>query len=110
MAKQKRREEEHVAREREVKLQMKAMQAHIERLMKVVEDSKATSAAKLVGGELSGVKLVSLSERYDIEAYLVTFERIMDTHKIDGCRWAHYLAPHLTGRESSAGISYIANC
>ena len=64
---------EREAREREVKLQMEAMQAHMERLMKVVEDSKATSAAKTVG-ELSGVKLVPLSEKDDIEAYLVTFE------------------------------------
>ena len=58
--------EEREAREREVKLQMEAMQAHIERLMKVV-DSKATSVAKSVG-ELSGIKLVLLSED-DIEVY-----------------------------------------
>ena len=82
---------EHEAQEREVKLQMEAMQAHMERLMKVVEDSKATSAAKTVG-ELSGVKLVPLSEKDNIEAYLVTFERIMEAHKVGKEQWAHYLA------------------
>ena len=70
--------------------------------MKVVEDSKATSAAKSVGGELSGVKLVPLSEKDDIEAYLVTFEHIMEAHKVDGGRWAHYLAPQLTERAQLA--------
>ena len=100
-AERKGREEEREAREREVKLQMEAMQAHMERLMKVVEDSKATSAAKSVG-ELSGVKLVPLSEKDDIEAYLVTFERIMEAHKVDKGRWAHYLAPQLTGRAQLA--------
>ena len=98
----KRREEEREAREREVKLQMDAMQAQMERLMKVVEDSTATTAAKSVGGELSGVKLVPLSEKDDIEAYLVTFERIMEAHKIERGRWAHYLAPQLTGRAQLA--------
>ena len=92
---------EREAREREVKLQMEAMQAHMERLVKVVEDSKATSAAKTVG-ELSGVKLVPLSEKDDIEAYLVTFERIMEAHKVGKERWAHYLAPQLTGRAQLA--------
>ena len=79
-----------------MKLQMEVMQAHTERLMKVEEDSKATSAAKTIG-ELSGVKLVLLSEKDDIEAYLVTFERIMEAHKVGKERWAHYLAPQLTG-------------
>ena len=37
----------------------------MEKLMKVVEDSKTTPVAKSVG-ELSGVKLVPLSEKDDI--------------------------------------------
>ncbi len=53
-----RREEERVAREREVKQQMDTMQAQMERLMKVAEDSKPTAAKS--AGELS-VKLVPLS-------------------------------------------------
>ena len=87
--------------EREVKLQMEAMQAHMERMMKVVEESKATAAAK-TAGELSGVKLVPLSEKDDIEAYLVTFERIMEAHKVGKERWAHYLSPQPTGRAQLA--------
>ena len=98
-----RREEERVAREREVRERMEEMQAHVERLMKVVEESKSTTvASRSVHNELSGVKLVPLSERDDIEAYLVTFERIMKAHKVDEDRWAHYLAPQLTGRAQLA--------
>ena len=39
-----------------------------------------------------------LSEKDDTKAYLVTIERIMEAHKVDKGRWAHYLAPQLTGR------------
>ena len=86
------REKERETREREVKIQMEAMQMHLEKLMKMVEDSKAPTAVKAVS-ELSAVNLVHLSEQDDIEAYQVTFKR---AHKIKG-RWAHYLAPQLTG-------------
>ena len=95
------REEEQVARERDVKQHMDAMQAHMERLLKV-EVSKPTAAK--AAGELS-VKLVPLSEKDDIEAYLVTFERIMEAHKVPESRWPHYLAPQLTGR---AQLAFVA--
>lgn len=81
---------------------MDQMRTQMERLMKVVEDSKAASAVKSISGELSGVKLVPLSEKDDVEAYVVTFERIMEAHKVDKDRWAHYLAPQLTGRAQLA--------
>ena len=91
----KRRKEECKAQEREVKLQMEAMQAR-NYSMKVVEDSNVTSAAKLVS-KLSGVTLMPLFEMDNIEAYLVTFERIREAHKVDKGWWAHYLPPQLTG-------------
>ena len=65
--------------------------------MKMVEDSKTPAAVKAVT-KLSGVKLVPLlepqegsdipsPEQDDIEAYLVTFEHIVQSHKIDEGRW-----------------------
>ena len=95
------REEERKLREREMQLQMDDMRVQMEKLMKVVADSKATPVTK-IKGELSGVKLVPLSERDDIEAYLVTFERVMEAHKVEKDRWAHYLAPQLTGKAQLA--------
>ena len=92
-----RREEERVAREKEVERQIESMKTHMESLMKLVEDSRVAKPA----GELH-VKLVPLTDKDDIEAYLVTFERIMEAHKVPQERWAHYLAPQLTGRAQLA--------
>jgi len=39
------------------------------------------------------VKLVPLSTKDDIEAYLVTFECVMLAHEIPDNRWAIHLAP-----------------
>ena len=72
----------------------------MDRLIKIVEEQKGASAPK-VATELC-VKLVALTERDDIESYLVTFERIMAAHKVDQGRWPHYLAPQLTGKAQSA--------
>ena len=37
-----------------------------------------------------------------MEVYLVTFERILTAHGIDENRWAHFLAPQLTGKAQLA--------
>ena len=100
-----RREEERLQREREIaeertrregeaREKSEEMRAHMDRLMKIVEEQKGASAPK-VATELN-VKLVALTERDDIESYLVTFERIMAAHNVDKGRWSHYLAPQLT--------------
>ena len=52
-----------------------------------------------------GIKLVALRDSNDIEAYLVTFERIMAAHKIERGRWPHYLAPQLSGK---AQLAFVA--
>ena len=98
-AERSKREEERVAREREVKERMDAMEAHLGTLMKLLE-AKTKEEPKTT--ELSGVKLVPLSEKDDIEAYLVTFERIMEAHKVDPSRWPHYLTPQLSGKAQLA--------
>ena len=55
---------------------MSFMKEQMERLMKVVEGS--TGGAQSTAGTKLNVKLVPLMEKDDIEAYLVTFERIME--------------------------------
>ena len=72
----------------------------MDRLIKIVEEQRGASAPK-VATELN-VKLVALTERDDIESYLVTFERIMAAHNVDKGRWPHYLAPQLTGKAQLA--------
>ena len=94
------REEERKAREKEMQTQMDDMRAQMDKLMKVVETTAKTEAKPAVK-ELS-VKLVPLSEKDDIEAYLVTFERIMEAHKIKQDNWSQNLAPQLTGKAQLA--------
>ena len=48
------------------------------------------------------VKLIPLSAKDDIEAYLVTFERIMVAHEIRKDQWPYQLAPQLTGKAQLA--------
>ena len=76
-AEQSKREEERVARERELNERMDAMKAHLGMLIKLLK-AEAKEEPKMT--ELSGVKLVPLSEKDNIEAYLVTFEQTMEAH------------------------------
>ena len=109
-----RREEEHVAREAEMARRLEeerrsrgeereAMRNQMDQLAKMVERSVVAAGAKSPA-EL-GIKLVALRDSDDIEAYLVTFERIMAAHKIERSRWPHYLAPQLSGR---AQLAFVA--
>ena len=92
--------EERQRRERETGKQMEELRAHLESLMKVVADSRKPEVVSQKR-ELS-VKLVPLTEKDDIEAYLVTFERIMAAHRVEKDCWSQYLAPQLTGRAQLA--------
>eukprot|EP00731_Ephydatia_muelleri_P002368 Em0001g2368a len=65
--------------------------------------SKAKPSAGL------SVKLVPLGENDDIEAYLVTFEKIMAAHKVEKSRWSQYLAPQLSGRAQLAFAALTAS-
>ena len=93
-------EEERRTRERENRKQMEMMQTHMESPMKLVEDTQKSKGVS-TKRELS-VKLVPLSDKDDIEAYLVAFERVMTAQKIDISCWSQYLAPQLTGKAQLA--------
>ena len=68
------RESAFARREREVQTQMTTMQQHMESLLRVVSDTTARTSPV---NRYVDVKLVPLSEKNDIEGYLVTFKRIM---------------------------------
>ena len=93
------RDTEFTRREREVQTQMATMQQHMESLLRVVSD---TTARPSPVNRPVDVKLVPLSEKDDIEAYLVTFERIMAAHEIRQNQWPYHLAPKLTGKAQLA--------
>ena len=97
-AERRRRDEEREATERESQKRLDQMQAYIDNLLKVVE---GTAVQRSRGPEIIG-KLVPLNEKDYVEAYLVTFERIMAAHNILEDRWPHYLTSQLTGKAQLA--------
>ena len=48
------------------------------------------------------MKLTKLTESEDIEAFLTTFERMMQVYGVDEACWAYKLAPQLTGKAQQA--------
>ena len=102
-AEESRRNEERVARERreeEWREERKEMQERMQTIVEMMRTSGEMSKVKTSAG--LSVKLVPLAENDDVEAYLVTFERIMTAHKVEKNRWSQYLAPQLSGRAQLA--------
>ena len=92
------REEEHVQQGKDRDRHDEETRAYLGLIAKLAETRKVDSTKP---ANLS-VKLVPLAAEDDVEAYLVTFERIMTAHGIDENRWAHFLAPQLTGKAQLA--------
>ena len=68
----------------------------MESLLQVV--NKSTATAKLLYHTLDA----QLSVKVDIEAYLLTFERITSALKIQKDQWHYHLTPQLTGKAQLA--------
>eukprot|EP00731_Ephydatia_muelleri_P004931 Em0002g1107a len=103
-AERRRREDEREARERESQKRLEQMQAYMDNLAKLSLVEKlveGTAVHRSRGPEIT-VKLVPLNEKDDVEAYLITFERIMAAHNISKDRWPHYLTSQLTGKAQLA--------
>ena len=86
--------EESERRLHDVHLQME----HLQRL--VAGHSTATTPARATNTE--SIKLTKLGEGDDVEAYLTTFERIMEVNEVNRERWQFQLAPQLTGKAQQA--------
>ena len=105
-------------RKKESQKQMETMQHHMEKLMRLVEESHATptggpgadtgtTVSRSTPKEVE-LKLTKLSNSDDIEAYLTTFERMMGVFEVDRAKWAFKLAPQLTGRAQQAYAAMAA--
>ena len=94
-------EEERKIREQQFVVERREMQERMEALVRLVKTPTETPGGSKNPVGLS-VKLAPLSEKDDIEAYLVTFERIMTAQKVDKGRWSQFLTPQLTGRAQLA--------
>ena len=74
--------DERTRREGEAREKSEEMRAHMDRLIKIVEEQRGASAQKVATEQ--SMKLVALTELDNIESYLVTFERIMAAHDRGG--------------------------
>ena len=90
------REEEVERRERESRQQMDLLRELVQEL----HDERERNAERVAREK--DAKVAKLTEGDDIEAYLTTFERLMDTAGIPRVRWVSKLAPQLTGKAQQA--------
>ena len=96
-------QEERVRREEETRLREAQMQQQFELLRGLVERvGHRPRAREELPAREPEVKLRRLSDSNTIEAYLKTFERLMQAHDIPQERWSVKLAPHLTGKAQQA--------
>ena len=91
IARERRRRDDELAEEHRKHAEMFSM------LTKIIEESSrrwnsATTSSSYFGRH-EEMKLTRLTEKDDIEAYLKTFEQMMDMYGIGKEKWAYKLAP-----------------
>ena len=97
------KERERQRREEDLRIRDQELRAQMELFAKMVESKRAESSSgassRAADGEL---RVVKLTDRDDIEAYLTTFERLMSAYNIPKDRWIFKLAPQLSGKAQQA--------
>ena len=81
---------------------MRLMQEQVEALRGMVARERPTGESVQLATGRDSVKLARLNDGDDIEAYLTTFERIMQAEGVGQATWALRLAPQLTGKAQQA--------
>ena len=95
---QRRREKKMVAERERHKWEVEARMAEI-RVTLVSRSGSMGGEQTMVSNEL---KVAKLTDRDNIKAFLVTFERLMEAYEVPKARWAYKLATQLTGRAQQA--------
>ena len=102
--------EDRRAREREGEKQMRIIREHMDSLMKFVESSHRTTplteTTRALGhgpaNKLDAAHPAKLTDSDDIEAYILTFERLMAAYGVEKAHWVVRLAPQLSGKAQQA--------
>jgi len=83
---------------------MEARMAEMQEQVTTLHDwwSHSMQADTLTKGPTDKLKIANLSDQDDIEAYLVTFERLMEAYEISKQCWAFKLVPQLSGHAQQA--------
>ena len=90
--------EDRKQRDVEMKEERKRHEETVERLLEKLDKVSTRSLDSVDTRHI----LSKLTEEDDIEAYLTTFERMMEGHSIEKAKWSYRLAPNLTGRAQQA--------
>ena len=110
------RREREIAEERERidRLREEERRRHVEESERRIQDLRQQVAhlqdsladrpttAPRHGNGTESIKLTRLDEKDDIEAYITTFERVMEVNEVSRERWPFQLAPQLTGKAQQA--------
>ena len=99
--------EERRRQERDAEERMRGMREQIDMLQRLVSERHTTTPRRSAHQET--LRLTRLTEQDDIEAYLLTFERMMQAYEIDRARWTFNLAPQLTGKAQQAYAALSAD-
>ena len=105
------RAEERRRYEEESERRITDMTKQLELLREMVTAHATRPISAPIGAEREreSVKLTHLSDNDDIEAYLTTFERMMEAYEIGVARWPYKLAPQLTGKAQQAFAALSPN-
>ena len=74
-------------REHQMDAKVHEMAQQMEMMRNLVEKGQRDEGINRVGGEQ--IKLTKLSESDDVEAYLTTFERMMEAYRVEKSKWAY---------------------
>ena len=100
---EKERKEDQERRDREHEERVRAMQAQIDMMQTWMDQSREREEQRIKRTEeLRQLTLTKLTLSEDIEAYLSTFERMMEAFKVGRELWAFKLAPQLSGKAQQA--------
>ena len=85
---------------------MKLIAAQTEAMTKLAEASVRPVLAPVpVPAPRELPKLAKLTESDDVEAFMLTFERMMAAYEVEERRWAYIVAPQLMGKVQKAYVA-----
>ena len=101
---EKKLEAEEKRHKEEMEARRKESQEQIEMMKKLIDAAPGSR-----GGRAELMKIPTLTENEDVEAYLTTFERIMTIQRVEEALWIPWLAPQLTGKAQQAFAALTAD-
>ena len=96
------REAQLAEKRRRQEQERKEHEAEMRQLMDILHRLVAEKSSVKPSLTTEPLRLTKLTEQDDIEAYLLTFERVMEAYGVDKAKWTFQLAPQLTGKAQQA--------